>query len=293
MENSKTNLINAMVFTNLKDFYENKNVEKVWEDSLESPVGTDLHDIYLDIIKEKLSEEDRYSEYVVCFNSGITNQIGKKFKRLFHAYPIRKALEKTVVEEPYASGPGMSLMQEKVITRPMTFETQSIPEYFGDELLLLPRSEVEYNKKYKQLCVGVILKKDDKYVLLQNTENHRLAHKITMIQGHVDYSPEIYIMSMGDYLKRTILKELSEEIEGVELDPNSLELSCLINDKFGDLISFEHVGMVFVMDLGDADLDKIVSKEPEKHSVIIKSIDEIDKEHMDRWLALVLEELNK
>lgn len=242
------------------------DIEELHMEALKYPVGSSNHEYYLNFIKNQLIENPRYKEYVLCFNSGIS----EGYKR----------------DDKYEILFGHNGMYEHI------WNSLPLPQLFNGELKILPRWEVEYNKKYKQLCVALIIKQGDKLILLQNTDNHRLANRITMIQGHVDYDKSVYNTGGSDYLKRTIKKELFEEIEGINLSveeiDNLLNLTCCVNNEFGDFISLEHVGLVFVLNLPwECNVEDITSKEPEKHNVTIMNLNEIKNniELCDEWLA--------
>ncbi len=248
--------------------------EQMYNEIIKFPYTSVEYNEGIGSIKYSLMLESKYDEYVLCFHSGLTgSRKGKKYSDIFDIV----GCERTKGGKLHVK--------------------ESFPEYFGDELLLLQRNEVEYNIAYKQLCVGVIIKSGDQYVVLQNTEKHRLANKITMIQGHVDYSPEIYRMSIIDYLKRTATKELLEEVSGFgefedRLDKLLID-RLIINDKFGSCTSIEHCGVVMTLHLpATFDLNKLTSKEPEKHEVkVYDSIDLINNENVDDWLKLAINNL--
>lgn len=247
-------------------------IEELYEGMMQHPYNSDEYEAYKSAIKRKLSKDPKNNEYILCFNSGLTGvPMSEKVAKIFNSDSRISRGNFDVLDNPY-----------------------SFPEYFGKDLYMLKRNEIEYNIDFKQLCVAVVIKHGDKLVLLQNTENHRLANKVTMIQGHVDYSPEIYRMTMMDYLKRTIIKELQEEVKGLE-DVKELDKLLLprmiMNDKFGSTTSLEHVGVIFTLILSESfDISKVVSNEPEKHTVKIFEKDNIGE--IDRWLELALPFLN-
>lgn len=248
------------------------NIKELYTKMMQYPYGSGDYHTYRDEIKCRLRKESKYDEYVLCFDSGLTGtSMPSKVAKLFDNDSRISRGNLEVLDTPY-----------------------SFPEYFGKDLYMLKRSDVEYDICFKQLCVAVAIKHGDKLVLLQNTTSHRLANKVTMIQGHVDYSPEIYRMTMMDYLKRTIIKEIHEEVRGLEdvQDLDKLLLPRMImNDKFGSTTSLEHVGVIFTLVLPETfDISKVVSNEPEKHTVKVFEKDKVLE--IDHWLELALPFLN-
>lgn len=156
----------------------------------------------------------------------------------------------------------------------ITNDNKSIHKSFP-KIVPIPRIFVEGNPHYRQLCVGILLTQGDKLVLLQNTDKHRLANKISLIQGHVDLPHHLLNVfenmecSLITYLERTVHKELNEEIgglDGIQFQPKLLDIICS-NDND---ISKEHLGFIFNIELPEyIDISKLTSKEPEKHKIFI------------------------
>ena len=251
------------------------SLEELHAYGLTFPVHTEEYSTIQKEIRDRLGKESKYDEYIVCFNSKLFGSLGNESN---YDYMFGNS--------------GAASVNPTILNA-----DKSIPELFQDEVMFMKRNMVEYNIEYKQLCVGLIIKLGDKYVLLQNTDKHRLANKVTMIQGHVDFSDEIYRMSFDDYLKRTAAKELVEEVDGFDDIKDTLPKIMIgriaINDKFGDSISLEHVGVVYTLHLpATYDITKLTSREPEKHTLRIFTEDELESiETKDRWLTLVLDKL--
>lgn len=186
----------------------------------------------------------------------------------------------------------------------LQYDSKSIHRSFPN-IVPIPRLFVEGNPHYRQLCVGILLTQGDKLILLQNTEKHRLANKISLIQGHVDIPHNLLNVfeqmscNLMTYLERTVYKELTEEIgglENVQLKPKLIDIICSDDNE----ISKEHLGFIFNIELPDyIDISKLTSKEPEKHSMLItneafiKSIlsnTRLDNDTMeiDEWLRCTI-----
>lgn len=181
----------------------------------------------------------------------------------------------------------------------ITNDTKSIHKAFP-KIVPIPRIFVEGNPHYRQLCVGILLTQGDKLVLLQNTDKHRLANKISLIQGHVDLPHHLLNdfenmeCNLITYLERTVYKELNEEIGGLDVIQFQSKLMDIIcsNDN---AISKEHLGFIFNIELPEyINISKLTSKEPEKHKIFIAdevfiksslfNIGNTKKEDIDEWL---------
>lgn len=156
----------------------------------------------------------------------------------------------------------------------LEYDIKSIHQSFPN-IVSIPRMFVEGNLHYRQLCVGILLTQGDKLILLQNTAKHRLANKISLIQGHVDIPHHLLNVfekmscNLITYLERTVHKELNEEIgglDGIQFQPKLIDIICLDDNE----ISKEHLGFIFNIELPEyIDLSKLTSKEPDKHKLLI------------------------
>lgn len=157
--------------------------------------------------------------------------------------------------------------------------------------VFVPRSESEYNLKYKQLVVCALITDYRGNVLLLNTLKGRMAGKYTMIQGHVEYSQECLTKCQHEILRINMLRELNEEIKAnVDFSKYSnFDMTYVnIHDEYTDL---EHFGVVYKMKLPqNLDEYKFESNEPEKHKVVIFKASEKDDPdyNLDTWVKRLL-----
>lgn len=165
--------------------------------------------------------------------------------------------------------------------------------------LVKSRREVEYNLEYRQLVVCAIIVDENKnLIVLKTTDNgtNRIQDKLTMVQGHVSFSKEAYIMSQVKYLRENIKRELEEELN-INGEINITELieatPSFIIDIHDDFSSLEHHGFVYVLNVPNCEefMANVKSNESEKHSVVYLANEDIKDsfENMDTWLQLIVE----
>jgi predicted NUDIX family phosphoesterase len=155
-----------------------------------------------------------------------------------------------------------------------------------------PRRELEYNMYYRQVCVGLyITDADGDLILLRTKDKGRIHNKITLLQGHVDFSKECYTMSQQEFLYHNICRELSEEIAIAPTLNNPIPiykepiLVMVVNDT---LVQTEHIGFVYRAHIKGTckELIKyITSNEPEKHDLVYINRNQIEAfaDHFDAW----------
>jgi predicted NUDIX family phosphoesterase len=155
--------------------------------------------------------------------------------------------------------------------------------------------EVEYDPMYKQLCVACFIT-DGKSIILLDNKAGRLKNKICLIQGHVSFTPEIYVQSEIKALYTNLIRELNEElkIENPELLEISNEPSYIINTS-NNFTSLEHVGVIYKIVTTDCDelLKTISSGEPNKHDIVCFYInnDLYNNPRLDDWPKFLLDKL--
>jgi predicted NUDIX family phosphoesterase len=144
-------------------------------------------------------------------------------------------------------------------------------------------------------------------MLLETNDNNRIKNRYTFIQGHVEFSPEIYLKSQIEYLRMSAIRELEEEIQ-VPLDDQDKKRWALMLAGFPQYpkylinlrtshIELEHFGLVYEMtvtpEVFDIFLGTLKSGEPEKHN--ITQIDLRDRSSyegkLDNWVQAIVDQL--
>jgi predicted NUDIX family phosphoesterase len=163
----------------------------------------------------------------------------------------------------------------------------------NEEYIFLTRKEAEYNLRYKQICTAAYIKDMyDNFILLETTDRGRIKSKLTLIQGHVDFTKEAYITNQYDYLRNNMRKELCEEICNGEMFDVPARHKYLISTN-KDFVCLEHMGPVYEILVDDCTkiIDQIQTAEPTKHIVRLVTGKELENSNLvlDDWLRLVLE----
>lgn len=118
-----------------------------------------------------------------------------------------------------------------------------------DDLIInhkfMPRSEAEYNFKYKQVIPYVIVRNGIDYLLLKRTTGQtetRLHNKFSLgIGGHINPVPSV---SGNDIILHSLHRELNEEI--LLNDISELQFTGIINDE-SNSVSKVHLGLLYVL----------------------------------------------
>ncbi|MMZ42145.1 hypothetical protein D1872_36640 [compost metagenome] len=169
----------------------------------------------------------------------------------------------------------------------------------NEDIRILPRWELEYNPSYRQLVVAAFITDGKNLILLKNTVNTRIQNKITMIQGHVDFTPEAYTQTQIEFLYTSIHREINEELKRKGgNDPVLVKDSNIPNPSYilnlsNNFIDIEHTGIVYTIKVDDAVelFSKITTAEEENHEVILIPLNQIHKyeDQFDNWLKPVIE----
>ena len=143
----------------------------------------------------------------------------------------------------------------------------------------VPRAMVEYNPKFVQLCVVVIVRKGDKFLLLRTPDvpKARIRNSLTFIQGHVEIDPDVNDMSALEYLTREAVREINEEVQGLDEYTKILDYKGLFHDN-RDPVSQEHISAIFVVDINPDDKLEIETNEADKHTARFYTLDEIKED---------------
>lgn len=167
-----------------------------------------------------------------------------------------------------------------------------------DNCIPLERYKAEYNPEFSQLCVAVIVKCYDGYVLLSTSKDNRISNKLTMVQGHVKFDRNCYLKTYSEILKDNIVEELKEETNITDIMSEDL-IRALLTPSYLircdlSIIDLEHCGVIYTLNLpmSKDKLENLTTMEPEKHSVVILNEDEIKEriDGMDSWLHLAMKE---
>lgn len=273
---------------------EKKNMDHILEaliDKLRNyPIGSGSYKEVKSSIQEKLLELDseKYNKNIACFRSmmewtgnSLDNEAGVpsllSYNILCNANGIFKIDWNSLDEYP---------------TSPL-LETKTFAEDIN--VKFLPRNEVEYNLLYKQIVVGALIRDNKNVLLLQTNENNRISNTMTMVQGHVEFSRDLFLMSELEFLQLSLIREIKEELLFEDKYTCRFEIpshpTFIINNNknFSEL---EHFCLVYeirvdnVLDL----LSHVESGEPEKHQVTSIPLTELIlyKDQLDDWVYMIL-----
>lgn len=166
-----------------------------------------------------------------------------------------------------------------------------------DRFVDITRGEAEYNKKYIQIVVGLILKCKEKYVFMR-CKDGIMNGNTTLIQGHVNVKKG----NVSDYfLKSELCREVYEEIsmdnlifaplDVLDIIAYGLKLKYITYNSYDEeSVSYYHYGFIYEYDMGSEfyrffDTSYLISKEPEKNSVIIVNRDHLKElDNPDGWV---------
>lgn len=231
-----------------------------------------------EIIK-KLKENTKYDEIIAVIPSELTGDDMSIFPP-----------NETVINTGYYN---------HLLADDVKFISDSSPYRFYE------RNEMEYNPQYRQLVTAALIRDKKHVILLQNGNgsNVRLKNKITMIQGHVAFSQEMYLRSIKDCVILNMEKEINEElrVHGSE-NCTPFEYLTSVSENIqpdyllkmnSNFIDIEHLGAIFVIDVNNAEevFSRLTTGEPENHDLILIPINEYHKyvENMDGWVQEILE----
>lgn len=203
-------------------------------------------------------------------------------------------------EHPHIGGSGffdgtVTSLFNFLVPLPMLVDT-----VYKDQRLVTDfnRIEVEHNPQYWQLVVCGVIKTKNGILILMNKDTHpRLPNLVTMVQGHVEPSPEMHFMSSIDYLTREFAREVMEEINIPKMD---IEKICENTKLLGaiqvntDAVAMEHLGIVFMFDMTRCDevhSTLMTTNEKTKHDLgLITSEEDLKNFKLDSWVGTVLKE---
>lgn len=150
----------------------------------------------------------------------------------------------------------------------------------------LPRSKAEYDEDYRQIIPYIVMKRNDRYLLMKRTEKQgekRLHNKLSLgVGGHIND---------GDIAENTwevFLKGMERELkEEVEADIKSLRYLGIINE-LSSSVSRVHIGVAYV-----AEVDFKGLNEPDMFEIEWQDLEELREraDMMEGWSRLVLEKL--
>ena len=256
------------------------------------PIGTSLYVTVKHALEDKLKESDpeKYTKRVLCFGS--------------HHVAFVEGLEKLpVLQFQHTLQPGIHELPWDVWNslpdneRPMMpIINEAFPFTMDGHIRAIPRFKAEYDLRYRQLIAVAYITDGEKVVVLQTNDNNRIANRMTFIQGHVEFSSDIYFHTELEYLRLSVLREIEEEL--IISDKKSLtdavpELPKFVVNRQENFADMEHYGVVYEVRVDSVDefLSSVTSGEADKHSVTSISIEDLEshKEQLDDWAYAILE----
>lgn len=251
---------------------------------------------------------DKYKEFVVALHSPAYLAASDDTRpqnvaaRRFWEYDAPKGFSEKLIRVY----PSLSTIHASEVN-PLADMSKSIAETPMFEMV--PRAFLEENLSYVQLVSVVVLTDESKsrFIMLKTTSNTAMDDRLTFVQGHVAYDNSIYTTPTPTFLFNNALKELHEELKltdsAQEILANYTKANggvrhsdfYLLHSK-EDLISYEHMGLIHVMNLGD-DFDtfaqNIQSNEPDNHSVeVIEGRKELKADRLDAWSRIILTKIS-
>ena len=167
------------------------------------------------------------------------------------------------------------------------FVTEGIDEirdYIVRNHFFLPRSKAEYDTAAKQIIPYVVIRRGEKYFLLQRLKKQteaRLHDRLSLgVGGHINPSEE----AAGDPLYAGLLRELREEV-AVE-DGFTLSVAGILNENNGGVSDF-HTGLVCLLETEG----EVTVRETEKMSGSWAGLEELRAvyDRLETWSQIALD----
>lgn len=168
--------------------------------------------------------------------------------------------------------------------------------FANKDVKMIRRHMVENNPALIQYVVAGYITDGTDYILLQTKPNSgRINDKITMIQGHVSFTPEMYTLTEDEFCRLSMERELKEELATSVKLTVSNDTKNTIFDHF-NTIGLEHLGLVYEISTNGLSVDEVFSNlrtnESSKHEPIIvrkKGLEELIHEKGDNWTKIFFE----
>lgn len=277
---------------------ENKTLDECVEEMYKHPPGTHAFHMIQNTITDKLID-DKYEDYIIGFKSKLygddecpedLNRI--KFIKSIYSESIPFFYETHGHEMATSAAPDILFSNHYSFLEDNRF-------------VIMQRKYFEYNPRFKQLVVAAYITDGTDIMLLRTNDSsdNRIQEKITLIQGHVDFDENAYIMSQEDFLLSNIKRELFEELQVKDaFRGEDMEFSIIpryyINDM-EDFIGLEHFGIIYEINVPSVmELSKMLeSGEKDKHNIYCTRIEQLEnintKGKLDRWTGWLNTKLNK
>ena len=168
------------------------------------------------------------------------------------------------------------------------------------------RKVAETRNDIIQMVVAAVIRCGDKFVLLKS-KSDCMKGKVTLLQGHVSYSPFYPDTKLIEILKKEIKREFNEEIyikapelilatERLLFDLKNVKF-IMLNNHDPESLDYKHLGFVFEINIDESlkDLityENIESSEQDKHDVLIWTIND-ELKNPCSWSKEVLEYYKK
>lgn len=278
---------------------------------------TGLENLTLEELTNKLYQFPIDSiEYQMIRLAIQTKLEGEKYDEYLIAFPSLMNKDKDLVIDPVINSiNGIKRIYREPISRPYSVFIYDVREdisIFSEEMTFLEderflykqRRELEYNPKFKQLVVGCYVTDGDNIVLLQTKKNGktRIEDRLTLIQGHVSFDSNAYVMSQLEFLRENMIREFEEEVDTKNLSLYfPIKPNFYINDNRNH-IGLEHFGIIYEIRTEPNNFEYLSksfsSNEEEKHSVIVLELRSLIQNQdliykLDDWAKLVVHELSK
>ena len=215
-------------------------------------------------IESELIKKPTFRENLICVESVVKPQCSDGIRRLFDKKFVKR----------------LSILDDN-----STFVSDHLFKY-------VPRYIAEYDPGLYQLECCLLAYDEYGNVLLLQKNKSRTDGLTTMLQGHVEYSSEIYTTSKNDFIKLNMIREIKEEVSNFpKITIDNLE-HCGYIYSCKNLVKMIHLGVVFKCRISHNNMTRIISNEPTKHKVIVVNYNNLcsgtHNLNLDPWLEEII-----
>ena len=128
------------------------------------------------------------------------------------------------------------------------------------DLIYFDRNEVEDDKDYQQLVVGLLIRCNENVLLLECIDGDMVG-QFTMVEGHVDRDKRFDEYLLNTVLYHNVIREFNEEIAVDCSKLNRSDIGALYSPQLKYItwnnvdeaeIAYRHIGFIYELDLSAA-----------------------------------------
>lgn len=234
-------------------------VKELTDNMYRVPVSSNVHTLCREALQYKL-QDDKYKDFIIAIQSNLDPDYKENPDTVLYDVNCLKGVH-SFDKLQYARDEPFISEEESFLENKM---------YKIEE-----RKELEYNLKYKQLVVALLIQDREENVILLKTHDNdstRINNKLTFIQGHVDFNSNCYTMSQHQFLHDNMIREFNEEVK-TSLNIIIPESPSFIVHDSTSFTGLEHIGFIYVMYVDSIKklLPELETNEPEKHELVLLS----------------------